>query len=264
MPFRVVTINILSDLSLWEERRGLLVRDLVQSDPQLIALQEVNLQQNTAIWLAGELGMEYIHLTRKTGKEAEKEGIAILSRIPFQKTAALDLLTQNRVAQSVQVELNGQKLVLANGHFYWQPGPSPARLEQVKRLVQWLLSTAGDLPLVVCGDFNSTPESEPVRFMKARFTSAYEARHGREPRYTAPTPLPRSKRKMLRTLWNFRRDIQLRGLRSYFRTTLDYIFVNEKLNVLDSRLLFDQPAPGSRKIFASDHFGIEAELAFNT
>jgi hypothetical protein len=55
--FSLVTINILNDLSLWMERGPLLVEQLAELDPDLIAMQEVRLQgeSSNAHWIAEQL-----------------------------------------------------------------------------------------------------------------------------------------------------------------------------------------------------------------
>jgi endonuclease/exonuclease/phosphatase family metal-dependent hydrolase len=257
---KIATVNILSDLSHWEERCHVLAQGLANAGPDLIALQEVNLKVNTAAWLAEKLAYTHLHLTPKTGKEAEKEGIAILSRLPFEEKVDLDLLSQDRVAQRVRVRFGEKPLILANGHFYWQPGESAGRMRQVERLLDWLSPFLEGLPVVVCGDFNAGAEDGAIRLMRQKFRSAYATVHGSEPDYTFPTPLPRSKLAMLRTVLAYWRGIRLSQIRFNLRGPLDYIFVNDLVRVLDSRLILNQPAPGSPKIYASDHFGLLADL----
>jgi endonuclease/exonuclease/phosphatase family metal-dependent hydrolase len=260
---KVVTINIFSDLSLWNRRKALLLRELALLKPDLIALQEVSLQEKNAHWLANELGFPEVFVSPKTGKAGRKEGIAILSRLPFERAETLDLRTQHRVAQYVLPQLEGEQLAFVNGHFFWQPGDSPERLAQIELLLNWLERIPGDPPVVVCGDFNATPESQSVRKMLTRFGSAYAVRHGREPEYTTPTPLPRSKRKLLVTLITYLRYIRISEIRLNWRGTLDYIFVGPRIVVQDSSLVLNRPDPVDPKIYPSDHFGLSATLELN-
>jgi endonuclease/exonuclease/phosphatase family metal-dependent hydrolase len=257
---KVVTINILSDLSCWEERRWLLVEGLSELKPDLIALQEVSLPENNAQWLAHELQIQHVYLSPKSGREGMKEGIAILSNLPFEYTASLDLKTQHRVAQYVGVRIEDNPVYLANGHFFWQPGESPGRQQQIDRLLAWLGSMQRDLPVIVCGDFNGTPGTPAIHKMCQHFASAYALVHGADPEYTTPTPLPRSKWKLLLTLVNFIRYIKLKDIDLHWRGTLDYIFVNQHLKVIDCQIVLNQPAPGDPDLYPSDHFGLLAIL----
>ncbi|MEJ2707270.1 MAG: endonuclease/exonuclease/phosphatase family protein [Anaerolineales bacterium] len=257
---KVVTINILSDLALWDDRRALLVKGLADLQADLIALQEVNIPVNNHLWLAGKLGLPHVYLTPKTGEEGKMEGVAILSRHPFEEKACLDLRTQNRVAQYVKIHLDGQSLLFANGHLFWQPGESDERLNQITLLLEWLNAQPGKLPTIVCGDFNSTPNTQSIQRMHERFVSAYAQFNGKEPCYTAPTSLPRSKLSLLRTLLRYISKIRLSELSFKWRGTLDYIFINERLGVRDCQVILDRPAADRPRIYPSDHFGLYAEL----
>jgi mRNA deadenylase 3'-5' endonuclease subunit Ccr4 len=72
---KVVTINLFSDLSRWDDRRTLLAEGLADLGADLVAVQEVSLPENNASWLAEQIGLEHVYLTPKTGREKENEGI---------------------------------------------------------------------------------------------------------------------------------------------------------------------------------------------
>lgn len=257
---KIITINILSDLSLWEKRKSLLVDQLKLLSPDVVALQEVRLPQNPANWLAGELALEHLYLSPKIGREAKRESIAILSRFPFKDTATLYLGGQSRVAQRVIIDVESTLLRVVNGHFYWQPGESAARLRQIERLISWLDASPSAPPTVVCGDFNSTPETRSIQRMKERYLSAYEQIHGMEPEYTCPTPLPHAPWPFFRTFLGFFLVLRPHQLRLNWRGTLDYIFVDPQLRVLDCRLVLDKPSPHNPNLYPSDHLGLYAEI----
>ena len=119
---KVVTINILFEMEKWAQRRELLVEGLAAQRADLIGLQEVKLPEDNSAWLAQQLNMPYVQLVPYKGlddKGFPYYGGAILSRHPFTQQDTLDLQTQGRVAQYVQVEVEGQPLVFCNGHYYW-------------------------------------------------------------------------------------------------------------------------------------------------
>ncbi|OLP15427.1 endonuclease/exonuclease/phosphatase [Leptolyngbya sp. 'hensonii'] len=257
---KVVTINILFELEEWAQRRDLLVQGLAAEQADLIALQEVKLPEDTGAWLAEQLQMPYVFLVPRQdlGKHGIHYGVAILSRYPFIKQATLDLQSQGRVAQYVQVAPAGQPLVFCNGHYYWYPGPHPERDQQIQLLLDWLGQLPSDLPIVAVGDFNGTPDTSAIALMRQHFTSAYAACHGEEPAYTCPTPLVRRNwQKLLRQSW---RNLIVNHSLSPWRGTLDYIFVSRSIQVQDCRLILNQPAPHSRTLYPSDHFGLAADL----
>jgi len=257
---RIITVNILSDLSRWKDRRSILIQGLAEANPDLIALQEVHLPDNPAQWIADQLGWQRVFLAPKSSFESNREAIAILSRLPIEDHAVLDLKGQQRVAQYVKVKVNNQTLVLVNGHFYWQPGESKVRLMQVEKLLEWLKDIPGRPLCVICGDFNSTPETNAVQRMRLEFNSAFAAIHGEEPEYTCPTALPRSGWSQLRTFLGFFLLIRPKHLNPKWRGTLDYIFVDPRLRVVDCQIILNQPSEENPLIYPSDHFGLCATV----
>jgi endonuclease/exonuclease/phosphatase family metal-dependent hydrolase len=259
---KVVTINILFEMEKWAQRRELLVEGLAAQQADLIGLQEVKLPEDNSAWLAQQLNMPYVQLVPSKGlddKGFPYYGGAILSRYPFTQQDTLDLQTQGRVAQYVQVEVDGQPLVFCNGHYYWYPGPHPERVKQVQLLLDWLGKLPPDMPIVAVGDFNGMPETPAIALMRERFTSAYAAYHGHEPEYTCPTPL-KKRRSLQRRVIKYLVNAWIhRNLRPW-RGTLDYVFINQHLRVRNCQLIFTEPAPNDRTLYPSDHFGIAAEL----
>jgi endonuclease/exonuclease/phosphatase family metal-dependent hydrolase len=258
---RVATINLLNDLSRWAERRSLLACQLAAASFDLIGLQEVTnpLGVSTAHWLAAELGGYSVHVSPKTGLSRAREGIAVLSRLPVEQHDTLDLRSQQRTAQLVQVNVGGRPLVFANGHFSWPPGAHAARLRQVERLLEWLGTLPTETPVIACGDYNGTPDSPAITLMRRTFQSAHAACHDLEPDFTCPTPLV--SRASLRSaitrglmrLFSNRKDGAWRG-------TLDYIFVSHNVRVVQCDVFLDSPAPDDPTLYASDHFGLGATL----
>jgi endonuclease/exonuclease/phosphatase family metal-dependent hydrolase len=239
----LVTINILVNLSLWKKRRTLLVDQLASLAPDLIALQEVSLKDkiSTAHWIAAELNRQ----TRAPAREYQ-----------------VYLESQNRVAELVELRLEDRPLLLANGHFYWQHGESKARQEQVERLLNFLDEQAADIPVIVAGDFNSKPGMASVERMRRYFDSAHRAVHGEEPAFTCPTPLPYSRLEEMRV-----RFLHRLGRNSYaaptWRGTVDYIFVDPRLETLDCRVVLDQPDEANPRLYPSDHYGLYALIKVN-
>jgi endonuclease/exonuclease/phosphatase family metal-dependent hydrolase len=261
MPrLKIVTINILTDLSRWKQRRSLLVQGLANLSPDLIALQEVRLPHNPAGWLADQLGYPYRMLSPKSGWSSSHEALALISRLPLEDRQALDLGGQDRIAQRASLKIGERTIVIANTHLYWQPGESLPRLRQVERLLDWLQRLPGSPWCVVCGDFNATPETLAIQRMGQRFRSAHAAVHGAEPEYTCPTPLPRSPWAAMRTLLGFFLLIRPQHLNLRWRGVLDYIFVDPHLNLIDCRVVLDQPSPENPRMYPSDHFGLCAEV----
>jgi endonuclease/exonuclease/phosphatase family metal-dependent hydrolase len=152
-------------------------------------------------------------------------------------------------------------VTLINTHLFWEPGHSEERIRQVRKLIDWSGEHSDNLPVIICGDFNAPPDSHSIQLMKERYRSAYESVHHREPAYTYPTPLPMSPFHKLKTVIGFLPFIHLTVIRMDRHNVLDYIFVNHLIKVLDCNLVFDRSHPENEKIYASDHFGLFAEVS---
>lgn len=268
----LVTINILNDMSLWGKRRYLLIDQLAEINPDIIALQEVSLKgsSSNAHWLTEALNSRIAEvedhydtfLCPKTGNKGHLEGIATLSRFPVKRHEILDLLTQNRVAQLLELRLNGTVVTFVNGHFFWGPEDSNERKDQIELMLDWLDTQPAEIPVIVVGDFNGLPDSPPIDLMRQYFDSAHRAVHGIEPEYTCPTPLPNSARVKLRNLvgWGLGKRVKPDP---NWKGTLDYIFVDPRLHTLNCKLVLDKPSESDLRIYPSDHFGIYATIKVN-
>jgi endonuclease/exonuclease/phosphatase family metal-dependent hydrolase len=258
---KIATINILFKLNYWTQRRQLLIAGLKAENPDIIALQEVSLSEDTAAWIAEQLNIPYIYkaIPKEVCDSDLPFGLAILSRYPIEKTAAINLKHQGRIAQYAQIKLDDHKsIVICNGHYFWHPGSHKKRNKQIQMMLNWLAEFPETMPIISVGDFNGTPETSGIALVKEKYQSAYQVYHGQEPEYTCPTPLDQiSWKKRIRQFWRtliFNRSWKL------WRGTLDYIFINQRLQVRDCRVILNQPAANNRYLYPSDHFGIVADL----
>jgi endonuclease/exonuclease/phosphatase family metal-dependent hydrolase len=256
----LVTFNLLNKPSRWHDRRFLIAEELAQLQPDLIALQEVALPDNNAQWLANRLGYYSVHVCSKTGPLYGKEGIAILSRLPVEHLQTLDLRTQNRVAQLAHVRVGQQPLLFVNGHFYFHVVDHIERVRQIESLLDWIAPVTHNIPTVVCGDFNDTPDSRSIRLMRQRFVSAHAARHGCEPEYTCPTPLKYQMSTVRSTLSRVGNYALNRSFTPW-RGTVDYIFVDRNTHVVECKSVLNRPAPHDHTLYPSDHIGLAATVA---
>ncbi|TAE55739.1 MAG: endonuclease/exonuclease/phosphatase family protein [Nostocales cyanobacterium] len=258
---KIVTVNILFKLNYWLQRRDLLIAGLKAENPDIIALQEVSLEEDTAAWIAEQLDIPYVYkaVPQDVNNSDLPFGLAILSRFPIIKTAAIDLEHQGRIAQYAHVKLNDNtSFVICNGHYFWYPGSHKKRNQQIKLMLNWLSEFGEEIPVISVGDFNGTPDTSGIKLIKEKYRSAYEVYHGSEPEYTCPTMLDQiSWKKRFRQFWRtliFNRSWKL------WKGTLDYIFINQRLQVRDCRVILNQPAANNRYLYPSDHFGIFADL----
>jgi endonuclease/exonuclease/phosphatase family metal-dependent hydrolase len=113
------------------------------------------------------------------------------------------------------------------------------RSGQGQRLLAWMDGRRHG-PAVLMGDLNARPGSPTIELLSGRLRSAHLAVHGCEPPRTVPTPL----------------RVGAAGAGS----VLDYVFVNDLVEVVDARLAFDELDGADSTLCASDHYGLVADL----
>lgn len=214
---------------------GRVARVIEQSEADLVALQEVELGPQrrgegvTIEWLAERLGMQcHFTLTRK-GHHGGQFGNAVLSRHSFDLISEGTLPArggESRAVQWLKVRSPHHDFHLMNTHL--STNFFERRL-QVRALLgaEWLVRAGSDLPLAICGDFNTTPLSPVYRHLSRDLVDAQRARRAR--RSTWPSALP--------------------------FLCLDYLFLSRDFVVNSCRV-----TRSALTRVASDHLPIEAEL----
>ena len=244
---RVATLNLFNKVGRWGERLPLVVEQLIELQPDVIALQEVDLiiDQGMALCrlvnatLKDSPRYRIYHMGRP-GRAAHVQALAVMSRLPVDAHEGLDYLLNDGVAQRLRVRLEGgEALEFYNTHLYFPPEATAERLAQAKTLLSWVDTWREAKTVVVAGDFNAYSGEPTLDLMKGRFASAYEAAHGAEPERTWPTPVNTF-------------DPSPPGC-------LDYIFVAGG-EVQEASLAFDRPHPLDQGLFPSDHLGVIATL----
>jgi endonuclease/exonuclease/phosphatase family metal-dependent hydrolase len=207
----------------------------------VLGVQELRMVPDQAAWIVREVErvtagrLRYRgHRRAKTGLMGAWEGIGVLSRLPVVATAWRPLGADARVALLVSVRLPGGGLLdVYDTHL--AVGGEHLRAPQAQRLLDWMAARP-PAPAVVLGDLNARPGSPTIALLSERLRSAYVAVHGAEPARTAPTPL--------RT--GYTGD----------GAVLDYIFLNDLLDVREARVAFDALDPDDPTLAASDHYGL--------
>ena len=253
----LVSLNLLDDLDLWDQREPLIVRELERLQPDVIAFQEVRMSINNAQAIADKLGGYEVFLCPKTGERGRRDALAILSRLPVKEHHEFALGHQDRVAMRVVIEHKGATWHMATTHTYWHPLDDRTRLQEAERLVEWL-----PRPGVICGDFNAEPHYPSMLKMKERFQSAHVAVNGKEPAYTCPTPLFRgggarntARRTSLQMV-----GLVTKGKLESWTGVIDFIFADPTIEVKECHVAFNHSAGHDRNIYASDHLGLFAKL----
>jgi endonuclease/exonuclease/phosphatase family metal-dependent hydrolase len=243
----LATLNLFNRMGEWERRAPLVIDQLEELLPDVIAFQEVDLMLDQGMWIARQINQRMgerphyrIRHAASPGKQVSYHGIATMSRLECLEHEVLDLMTFERVAQRLVFQVEGRRFAFVNTHLHHPPEATEERVRQVEYLLAWLDRDRRDVATLIVGDFNSYVEEPAVAVMKSRYWSAFEAANGREPEKTWPTPVN-----------DF--DASPPG-------TLDYIYVSKEVEVVKARLTFDKPSDQDASLYPSDHLGLWARV----
>ncbi len=240
---RIATLNLRGTANRWDERFPLVIDTLLETNADVIALQEVRIKYEQHQVIADALNEKsnqpYQALLCEDWYEPHILANAFLARIPVIEHERIELPEGFRTAQRILIEMNLQQVNIINTHLHHKPYRDECiRLEQMGCILNWM--DAQGKRFILVGDMNARPDSETVKLAKNSLHSAYETIHGTEPEVTFPTPL--------------RADENLTP------RAIDYIFYDEQFTVNDCHLIGTTPAANDETLYCSDHFGLFAEI----
>jgi endonuclease/exonuclease/phosphatase family metal-dependent hydrolase len=260
---RVVTLNMWGEQPPLEPRMRGIAAGLKALGPDVIALQEVReipgTVPNQALTIAAELGME-AHYAPATPWGGGDEGLALLSRFPIRQRMVRELphatAQERRLIVGVTVETPAGAFSAFTTHLNYRLHHGNVREDQIVAGEALVAEVESELPRVYMGDFNATPDSDEIRYLRGLhsiggkrvfYQDAYERRHPNDAGYTWTRANPFTER--LRWLALDRR--------------IDYIFVSAMRKdgrgvVHDCRIVLDRP--DAEGCFPSDHFGLMADI----
>jgi endonuclease/exonuclease/phosphatase family metal-dependent hydrolase len=274
---RVATLNLWGRRGAWEERRRVLAEGFRALDPDLVAFQEAVVTDDYD-QVADILGPNY-HLAHQTDREAGRggdvedgQGISIASRWPLGEVWEPDLNVTPRTADfacgTIIAEVFAPEpvgpLLFVNHLPNWQLTFEHERELQtviVARAIEEI-AEGHRLHVVLAGDLDATPEAASVRFwrglqslgdMSVCYRDAWRSTHPGEPghTFTAENPLVTAEN------WDWELELGRR---------IDHVLVRcsahgPTLDIRACERLFDEPVNG---VWASDHFGVVADLSSQT
>lgn len=173
----VLTFNILHGATMNNDGDlDLIARVILDLDPDLVALQEVDVRTRRARGrdLATELGQRTGLMplfARAMSYDGGEYGVGILSRYAFRSTRALALPStadnEPRVAVEAVVDLpSGTSIAFVATHL--DNASAEDRAAQARAINEAF--GKGDRPRLLAGDFNATPESETIALLKESWT----------------------------------------------------------------------------------------------
>src|SRR5690554_689659 len=150
---------------------------ILDSEADIVGLQEVDVYTersgsdlHQAKDLAELTGM-YFYFSKAIPYQGGAYGTAILSKYPLSDTLTYHLPaeegTEPRTLSVATVELgNGQEIKFANTHLDYTSASNA--LSQAKTITD--IFAEEQLPIILTGDFNATPDSETINHLDGHFT----------------------------------------------------------------------------------------------
>jgi endonuclease/exonuclease/phosphatase family metal-dependent hydrolase len=173
-----------------------IARLITDQRADLVALQEVErgTTRTGGRDLAAELGRLTgltPHFVQNIPYQGGAYGIAVLSRFPIKRTAHTLLRKvgdgEQRGVQHVVVEVQGRELLFLNTHLDHRR--DPAERDQSAEELRRIVAAAGATPVILCGDFNATPDSTAIRRLREFLTDTWSV-VGQGPGHTVPVRKP--------------------------------------------------------------------------
>lgn len=185
---KVMTLNLRHDEDQWRLRFELVADEIARLEPDIIGLQEVQVDVHQA-YVLNELvasrGKARYQIYEET-KPAGGEGVAILTRFPILWHDHVPMV-DDRVSVFVRVRHpSGGDIDVVDTHLSVGTNPAVrgARLEQVAETVRLANRNLACNPTFFTGDLNSGAGDAPLeRLETAGFVDSYAYLHG------SPTPL---------------------------------------------------------------------------
>ena len=255
--FSIATINLSGSTHRWLARRHLLVGQLLDASPDLIALQNINRAIGQGRWIVHQVNarmaddgrIPYRLVQARHGSVRRFfEGVGIITRLPVIYFDYLALGKQGGLALRVNLELPAgaagsrrQSLDFVSVHLQHGVKRGEARLEQAMTLTGWI-NEDRRVPLqLIAGDFNEPPDHSAIKHMRQSYRSAYTTAMGTEPLATYPTNL-----------------VQPQPVDA---VCLDYVFISSAVyKVTAASILFDRSSTEDDTLYPSDHVGLMVSL----
>ncbi|WP_368914977.1 endonuclease/exonuclease/phosphatase family protein [Exiguobacterium acetylicum] len=162
----IATYNIWHHPYKCQERFAALCAEINQHQPDVLLLQEVmsTFHPDEPFVSIAE------HLAEATGypywmmdpyMDSPDEGLAILTKLPFERTDSSAAATANinhHCAIRIPFSIKGVRFAVTNIHFNWRA--SDIRLDQLRFVNEWIASKTDDATVeFLGGDFNDCPNS---------------------------------------------------------------------------------------------------------
>lgn len=251
-----VRVNVKSDgENDWPHRKNIAAQQLLFHETDIAGLQEATLEHITDL-LQRMPGYNYVGATRDDGKQRgeyscilynakrlkvlETQTFWLAENIADTGKKGWDAAYTRVVTWAKLKDLNTKKtFYFFNTHFDHMG--VTARRESAKLLLNKVAEIAGKLPVVITGDFNSTPEDVPIKII----TDSTNTNHFTD-----------TKKISLQPHYGPDETFTAFEVKDKGNTLIDYIFIKQKIKVLQHATLSEVWG----KHFTSDHFPVFAKI----
>jgi endonuclease/exonuclease/phosphatase family metal-dependent hydrolase len=256
---KIVTLNFWGSEPPLDKRLALAARQLKALAPDVVCLQEA--RAHTTDSLATSLGM-HGHYSTSTQWDGGEEGLAILTREAAADLRKLVLPVARPDETRILLSAKIGDIWVHTTHLHYRLDDGVAREAQVLAIDAEIRALGRDNtspPQILCGDFNATPDSDEMRFLRGlttlegrrtHFQDAWLRHHPHDDGIT----------------WSSENELT-RPLRSLdIDRRIDFIYVTSRkkdgrATIRDCRVVLDAREDG---ICASDHYGVYADVQTTT
>jgi endonuclease/exonuclease/phosphatase family metal-dependent hydrolase len=194
-PLRVMTFNVRFPAkgdgeNIWEKRRDLLVATVREKAPDVMGAQELFYEQGEYIverlpeyaWFGvsrrGNRDDEHMGVFyRKEKLRLVESGNFWLSETPEAPgSIAWDMSLPRMVTWGLfEIRASARRFYFYNTHFAHRRQDDEARLRSARLIDERLARLPDNALVILTGDFNTTPESDPYRVLTGRLRDAWRA-----------------------------------------------------------------------------------------
>lgn len=266
MRTKLITINLAGTKDDWfGKRRELMIQGLAAHQPDIVCVQETTIARGRDVYdqardVGEAIGLPVVAFAPYGNSieimSNEQGGVAILSRWPMIRVrnrrlpAAHEDPPDARVALFATFQSPHGEIKVITTHLSWEPNSTQMRLMQMGLILDDLFQGQPLDPnskLMLTGDLNAI-ESEPVvALINECMRDSYRHYHPKHHGYTWATTNP------------------LTGRFPIANRRLDYIFCPSGAEIHKAEVILNhgQPTKEGKPAFASDHFGVLAEVEWH-
>lgn len=269
---RVLTWNVWKNQFYQDARYEALLRETLAQKPHIICFQEVTRSFIAQLDKNAQSGgvLQHYHgihasdsrICASDSKGGRNYGVLVLTHHSLGKPARMQINLQsqmNRWCDVVSWKVgDSQQVTVATVHLESASYNTKRRVQQLGNIFHdlamvWRFSEAKGASVVLCGDFNFSPEMKAEKRLKqSPFTDVWPQLHGDDPGYTEDTDV-----NVMRYVQSGCNDKKVRFDRMMLHSP------GGQLKAVELSLLGTNPVVtgDEEDVFPSDHFGLHARYA---